>query len=120
MLQNYGLRGQYENELPLLQKNFEIFSGLIASYMPQLSQHFETVGISPLFYSSDWFSTLFSYTFDFNLTVKIWDIFFLEGFQYIFNIALAILKVSEEDLLKLKFEDIILYLSSFVTTGTIC
>jgi len=84
--------------------------------MPQLASHFEKVGISPVFFCSDWFSTLFSYTFEIELTARVWDIFFLEGMNIIFKLALAILKTSENDLMLLKFEDIIVYLKEKTST----
>lgn len=61
-------------------------------------------------YASEWFSTVYSYNFPFELTSRIWDVFLVEGLSYLLKIALAILKIAEKDLLKLKFEQIILHL----------
>jgi len=53
---------------------------------------------------------------DFELTCRIWDILFLEGEDYLFKISLAILKISERDLLALEFEEIMLYLKNKTLT----
>jgi len=81
-------------------------------------------------YASEWFSTVFSYNFPLEYTARIWDVFLLEGVDYLLNICLALLFVSQgspvkftiffqrasnylycaAELLKLKFEKIILFL----------
>jgi hypothetical protein len=61
-------------------------------------------------FASEWFSTVFSYNFPLEITARIWDVFLLEGMNYLLQLSLAILKVSAPALVKLKFEKIIMYL----------
>jgi len=117
LLKTYNFRGLYLTDLPLLNHYLYRFTALISHFLPNLSSHFRTHGIQSLYYSSEWFSTLFSYNMDFDLTCRIWDIMFLEGSDYLFKVALAILKIYELDLLALDFEDIMLYLKN--RTGTL-
>jgi len=112
LLKSYNFRGLFLNELPLLNLYLYRFSYLITHFLPNLASHFYLHGIKPLFYSSEWFSTLFSYNMDFELTCRIWDILFLEGEDYLFKVGLAILKISEIELLALEFEDIMLFLKN--------
>jgi len=114
LLKTYNLRGLYLNGLPLLRNYLHRFSGLVKEYLPVLAQHFENYGIQPFYYCSEWFTTLFSYNISFDLTCRIWDVFFLEGSDYLFKVGLAILKICEADLLQLDFESIMLYLKNKV------
>jgi len=116
LLKTYNFRGLYLSELPLLNLYLYRFSALISLFLPNLSSHFLRQGVQPIYYSSEWFSTLFSYNMDFDLTCRIWDILFLEGEDYLFKIGLAILKISERDLLALEFEEIMIYLKNKTTT----
>lgn len=47
-------------------------------YMPQLGEHFSEEMINPSMYGSQWFITVFSYSFPFPLVLRIWDIFLYE------------------------------------------
>jgi len=117
LLKTYNFRGLYLAELPLLNHYIYRFTALLSHFLPTLSSHFHKHGIQAMYYSSEWFSTLFSYNMDFELTCRIWDIMFLEGSDYLFKVALAILKTYELDLLALGFEEIMLYLKN--RTGTL-
>jgi len=112
LLKGFNLRGLFLQNLPLLKHYLYRFYFLVASYMPALSRHFDEQGIKPLYYSAEWFSTLFSYNMNFELTSRIWDVLLFEGPEYLFRIGLAILKISEGDLLRLNFDEIMMYLKS--------
>jgi len=116
LLKTYNFRGLYLSELPLLNLYLYRFSALISLFFPNLSSHFLHQSVQPIYYSSEWFSTLYSYNIDFDLTCRIWDILFLEGEDYLFKIGLAILKISERDLLTLEFEEIMIYLKNKTIT----
>jgi len=86
------------------------FSVLFKKYLPQLFEHFDYHQINILHYWWPWFSTLFIKQFELPDVYRIWDVLLLEGPQYLFQLGLAKLKLMQEDLLALDFEDIILYL----------
>ena len=48
--------------------------------------------------------TLFSAQMPLEYTVRIWDIFFIEGHKILYRIGLAIMKLNEKELLKADFE----------------
>lgn len=50
----------------------------------------------PQIYASQWFLTLFSVYFPFEVVVRIWDIYLVEGRKTIFRFALAIMKINEK------------------------
>jgi len=47
-----------------------------------------------------WFTTLFSYSFNFEVIQRLWDLVFIKGSKILFRISLAIFHLMEEELLK--------------------
>lgn len=64
--------------LPLVQQYLYQFEKLVLEQMPQLGQHFIEEMINPSMYASQWFITVFSYSFPFHLTLRVWDVFLYE------------------------------------------
>eukprot|EP01126_Amoeba_proteus_P049303 TRINITY_DN5759_c0_g1_i13.p1 TRINITY_DN5759_c0_g1~~TRINITY_DN5759_c0_g1_i13.p1 ORF type:complete len:306 (+),score=64.48 TRINITY_DN5759_c0_g1_i13:426-1343(+) len=112
IMKSMGLRGLFLDHLPLLKQYVFCFSQLIPKYMPNLAFHLERISVNALFYSSEWFSTVFSYNTRMDVAARIWDVFLLEGPVFIFKVALAILKKSEDDLMKMTFEPALIYLKA--------
>jgi hypothetical protein len=52
-------------------------------------------GVTPNLFVSEWFTTLFSINFPPSTTVKIWDLLFVEGIDYLFKVALGIMELSQ-------------------------
>ena len=53
------------------------------------------------------FMTVCIYKFPFESVCRIWDIFLSEGIKIVFRVALAILKINEEALLRESFEGVL-------------
>ena len=51
-------------------------------------------------YAQQWFLTLFAAFFPLKLVARIWDIYLVEGRKTIFRVALAIMKLNEEELMR--------------------
>ncbi len=66
----------------------------------------------PVLYASEWFSTIFVYSFPVPVVVRIWDIFLAEGAEYLFKVALAILSLSHDELMSMNFEQTVKYLKA--------
>lgn len=47
---------------------------------------------TPLTYATQWFLTLCSVSFSFEVVVRIWDSFIVEGIKIIYRVAIAIMK----------------------------
>lgn len=69
--------------------------------------------MNPSMYASQWFITVFSYSFPFHLALRIWDVFLYEGVKVVFKVSLALLKYCHDDLVKLPFELLIHALRNF-------
>lgn len=100
----YGLAGMYAPGLPRFAEVMHVFSILVATHLPKLAAHFKSLGIDHAMYASQWFITLFTYSFPFDLVTRAWDAFFCEGWKIIYRISLAVLKISEAELINMEFD----------------
>ncbi|KAJ7277069.1 hypothetical protein O6H91_Y391600 [Diphasiastrum complanatum] len=107
------MEGLYLAGLPLVQQYLFQFDRLVHELLPRLGSHFDEETINPSMYASQWFITVFSYSFPFPLALRIWDVFLYEGVKIIFRVGLALLKYCQEDLLKLPFEKLVHALRNF-------
>lgn len=109
IMQNYGLRDLFRNNFDELYLKFYQLEHLLEDHMPDLHQHFTKIGIEPFTYASQWFLTVFTAKFPLNAVFYIMDIFLLDGMNTIFQIALALLRSSKQELLALDFEGVLKY-----------
>ncbi|XP_022772057.1 EVI5-like protein isoform X3 [Durio zibethinus] len=107
------MEGLYQVGLPLVQQYLFQFDHLVREQLPKLGEHFSQEMINPSMYASQWFITVFSYSFPFPLALRIWDVFLYEGVKIVFKVGLALLKYCHEDLIKLSFEKLIHALRNF-------
>ncbi|XP_020083356.1 EVI5-like protein [Ananas comosus] len=112
------MEGLYLVGLPLVQQYLFQFEQLVNEYMPKLGQHFSEEKINPSMYASQWFITVFSYSFLFPLVLRIWDVFLYEGMKVVFQVGLALLRFCHDDLVKLPFERLIHALRNFPEDAT--
>lgn len=64
--------------LPLVQQYLFQLDQLVKEHLPKLGEHFAQETINPSMYASQWFITVFSYSFPFHLALRIWDVFLFE------------------------------------------
>ncbi|KAJ4973390.1 hypothetical protein NE237_006564 [Protea cynaroides] len=107
------MEGLYLVGLPLVQLYLFQFEQLVRENLPMLGEHFSQEMINPSMYASQWFITVFSYSFPFHLALRIWDVFLFEGVEIVFQVGLALLKYCHNDLIKLPFEKLIHALRNF-------
>jgi hypothetical protein len=107
------MEGLYLVGLPLVQQYLFQFERLVKELVPKVGAHFEKEMINPSMYASQWFITVFSYSFPFSLALRIWDVFLHEGVKIVFRLGLALLKYCQDDLVKLPFEKLVHALRNF-------
>lgn len=107
------MEGLYQAGLPLVQQYLFQFEQLVKEQLPKLGQHFSEEMINPSMYASQWFITVYSYSFPFPLALRIWDVFLYEGVKIVFQVGLALLTICQVDLVKLAFEKLIHALRNF-------
>lgn len=73
--------------LPLVQQYLFQFEQLVREHLPKLGEHFSQEMINPSMYASQWFITVFSYSFPFPLALRIWDVFLYEVSDWKYDIG---------------------------------
>ena len=107
-----GLNGFYNDGFPTLMKYVEVFHVLFENAMPQLHDHLSE--LPDLLWINKWFQTCFLYSFPLGLCIRIWDNIMADGTKFFFKVALAILKLTENDLITLDFSEINEFFKSFI------
>jgi hypothetical protein len=103
----YNLKGYYLKDFPELKPSFYKLLSLMKRHLPNIYEHFRKNEVYPTMYATQWFISIYSVNFRFDTLVRIFDVFLLEGEKVLYRLALAILKINEEVIMKAKrFEDI--------------
>ncbi|KIK44749.1 hypothetical protein CY34DRAFT_802323 [Suillus luteus UH-Slu-Lm8-n1] len=110
LMHSYDLRGHFLPEMPKLQ--LRLFDRLIEELLPVLHVHFLRQGIKSSMFCSQWFLTLFSYRFPLEIVVRIYDNCLASGIEAIFAFSIVLLQKNEDELLTLKFDDILAFLKN--------
>ena len=107
----------FMEDLQRLKTFFFIFDKLINIYVPEVYQVFNSSNVTVDYFCPPWFLTLFSNTVHFidkdnapKVILKIWDDFFLKGWKALMITGLSIIKNFENELIKLKYDEILHFL----------
>nr|XP_034301493.1 rab GTPase-activating protein 1 isoform X5 [Crassostrea gigas] len=106
---DYELRDLFKQGFEVLHLKFYQLERLMQDLTGDLYEHFMEMGLEIHMFASQWFLTLFTAKFPLFLVFHILDLFLCEGKDVIFNVAIALLKMSRKDLLALDFEGILKY-----------
>jgi hypothetical protein len=80
---------------------FGLWEELLAEAAPAVAAHFEAVGIMPQMYLIEWLFTIYVTALPPAMTAWVWDHVFVAGEQFLFAVALGIVKRLEPHLLAL-------------------
>lgn len=115
----------FYKDLYKLKQYFSIFEKAISLVIPECQQYLSSSSLSSSFYSSSWFITLFTNCLqniiDYDnpkFLLSIWDNFILLGWQAIINAGLVLMKYYSEDILMLRFEDLLHFLLNDITRAS--
>ena len=103
----------FSNNFDYMKKYFYVFERLINIYLPELDIVLRKHNVSPSFYITPWFITLFTHNYSSNhnkVLIRIFDTFVLDGWTCIIRIGLLILKYYQNYIFDLKFEEILQFL----------
>ncbi|KAF9314499.1 hypothetical protein BG003_004117 [Podila horticola] len=105
LFERYNIHSLVIPGFPALFEAFYIQEGLTKKYAPKVFKALETMGIATPSYASRWYITLYSAgVVPYRTLLRIWDIFLLEGFEWLYFMALALLKYHEDALIQNNFE----------------
>ena len=102
LMKKYKLEGLYYDNFPDLKKKLFVFLNMQKKYINKIYTIFQRDGVVPTMYASSWFISLFARTVKFDIALRIYDCFFLEGFKVIYRISLALLKLRENSFCEAK------------------
>lgn len=92
LMQHYGLRDLFIQDMPGLHKNLYLFERLLEDFEPALYCHLHRRGISPHLYATQWFLTLFAYRFPLQLVLRIYDLILSEGLSAILRFGVVLMQ----------------------------
>lgn len=99
MLRDVHVEGYYGNDLKQLHIDGIVLGQLLQSMDPQLAQRLTELGIEPIHFTPSWFLPLFVRILPWETLLRVWDVFFFEGPQWIQRVGLAIVRIIREPLM---------------------
>lgn len=89
-----------------------IFHNLMRERLPDLCQHFESIGLDLSFLAINWITCLLCMGLPQDVSDRIWDLFFLRGHKVIFSFLLAIMQSMKAELMRMQnFDEAMQFIS---------
>ncbi|PRP88298.1 hypothetical protein PROFUN_03407 [Planoprotostelium fungivorum] len=119
LIDHFGMADFWSSNLAGLPRAFYILEKLIETEIPKLWKHFNDMDMQTSMYATPWLMTLFLYNHSIPFSTRLWDILLFQGgtrsdynqprlieigFNYVYAIALSILSMHEEQMLKMDFD----------------
>jgi len=113
-VEGYGFRFMFTNCLPGCIIGLIMFDELTFELLPHVHQILHRHDITPQFFASEWFLTLFTYVIkEKEVLNRIWDLFLVDGYKALFRVSLAILSRSYTNICDSGYEEILHFLKKF-------
>lgn len=100
------LRDMFQPNFTVAKCRLSTYWTLLKETHPQTWHHLETQGIHPTMFATEWFLTVYTRSFPFDLVTRVWDVFLHEGWKVVYRVALALIKSVSKQLKSLEFEGI--------------
>ncbi|XP_068584872.1 USP6 N-terminal-like protein isoform X2 [Cebidichthys violaceus] len=104
--QKHAMHGFFVPGFPKLQRFQLHHDQIISKLIPKLKKHLDREQMSAGIYCTKWFLQCFIDRTPFTLTLRLWDIFILEGERFLTAMSYTILKIHKKRLLKMSLEDL--------------
>lgn len=90
----------YASSLSGCHVEMRTLESIVAKKLPNLSQHMSRIECDFSMISTEWFLCLYATCLPPETVARVWDILFCEGPKILYRIAIALLKIHEEELLQ--------------------
>ncbi|KTW28037.1 hypothetical protein T552_01899 [Pneumocystis carinii B80] len=110
LMKDYDFRSFYVPGMPGLNLRLYQFERLMEDKLLAIYLHLRRQGVKASMYASQWFLTLFAYKFPINMVTRIFDVVIAEGIDSILKFAIALMKKNEEEIISLKFDQLLSFL----------
>lgn len=93
--------GYYDHSLLASRADQQVLRSYVAEVLPRLSTHFDDLGIALETMTFQWFLSVFTDCLSAEALFRVWDVVFCfgDGSTFLFQVALALLKLNEQQLL---------------------
>ncbi|XP_034168915.2 USP6 N-terminal-like protein isoform X2 [Pangasianodon hypophthalmus] len=108
--QKHAMHGFFVPGFPKLLRFQEHHDRILKKMMPKLKQHLDSQEVFTSLYTMKWFFQCFLDRTPFTLTLRIWDIYILEGERVLSAMSYTILKLHKKALMKFSMEDLVEFL----------
>jgi len=96
----------YLSEEETLRNYAKFFKIILKNYAEKVYAHLNKLDIHPRLYLIPWFERLFTQSLDYNLLLHVFDLYVFNGEYILFQTAITIIKLVEEDLLNLTVSEV--------------
>nr|XP_023697850.1 USP6 N-terminal-like protein isoform X2 [Paramormyrops kingsleyae] len=104
--QKHTMHGFFIPGFPKLQRFQVHHDQILSKLIPKLKKHLDKEQMTVGIYTTKWFLQCFIERTPFTLTLRLWDIYILEGEKILIAMAYTILKLHKKRLLKMCLEDL--------------
>ncbi|NXF68727.1 US6NL protein, partial [Ciccaba nigrolineata] len=104
--QRHAMHGFFIPGFPKLQRFQAHHEQILSKLFPKLKKHMDKEQMTTGIYTTKWFLQCFIDRTPFTLTLRLWDIYVLEGERVLTAMAYTILKLHKKRLLKMALEDL--------------
>ncbi|XP_013916348.1 PREDICTED: USP6 N-terminal-like protein [Thamnophis sirtalis] len=104
--QRHAMHGFFIPGFPKLQRFQAHHEAILNKLFPKLKKHLDKEQMLTGIYTTKWFLQCFIDRTPFTLTLRLWDIYILEGERVLTAMAYTILKLHKKRLLKMSLEDL--------------
>ncbi|CAN9507298.1 unnamed protein product [Ophioblennius macclurei] len=104
--QRHAMHGFFVPGFPKLQRFQTHHDQIVSKLLPKLKKHLDREQMSAGIYCTKWFLQCFIDRTPFTLTLRLWDIFILEGERLLTAMSYTILKMHKKRLLKMSLEEL--------------
>uniref|UniRef100_A0A8C9TAR6 USP6 N-terminal-like protein n=1 Tax=Scleropages formosus TaxID=113540 RepID=A0A8C9TAR6_SCLFO len=108
--QKHAMHGFFVPGFPKLLRFQEHHDRILKKLLPKLKQHLDNQEVFTSLYTMKWFFQCFLDRTPFTLTLRIWDIYILEGERVLTAMSYTVLKLHKKHLMKLSMEELVEFL----------
>ena len=96
----------YIGDTNTINRYLNFFTKLLEKYAKEVLDHLNKLEIKPELYLIPWFETLFTQSLDYDILLHVFDLYIVNGEYILFQTAITIIKLLEEDLLNLTISEV--------------
>jgi hypothetical protein len=112
----YKIREMFGEDMAGTHEVLYIAEKLIEQFLPKFAKTLQGEMINVSMIVTPWLMTVYASTFPFELVVRVWDSFLVEGWKVVYRVMLSLLDHASKDLTDKTFEDILNYFRDFPST----